>query len=353
MKRFVLLIVASFTLAFVSLGADEPSEEEAAQLTGSCGEIKNRNTSSQFGDYLWLEYIVETARPMNSFDCPWLSVSVEAWVVNVAGSAASHTGPFTASVRRQIPVPHAGNWQTNGRHHRNYLWYFSYSNGETSSSASISDEQGGFAGGSVGPEACPDPETPCNAPGDGWGGQGSPILIDVERNGYRLTSLDEGVLFDLDADGSPELVSWTRAQSDDAFLAMDRNGNGRIDDGSELFGNYTPIFTAGPRITAANGFEALKFLEGPSYGQSQRDEKIDGNDAAFSRLVLWTDDNHNGLSEPEELQPVTAMGLRAIDTQYKASRKRDRFGNEFRQRARVTWERGQEFVYDIWLLRRP
>ena len=53
------------------------------------------------------------------------------------------------------------------------------------------------------------------------------------------------MFFDLDGDGSAELVSWTRLESDDAFLAMDRNGNGRIDDGSELFGNYTPMYPAG------------------------------------------------------------------------------------------------------------
>ena len=207
MKRFVLTTLVILALGFVTVGADEPTEEEAEQLSGSCGEIKNRNSSFQFGGSLWLEYIVETARPMNSFDCPWLSVSVEAWVVNVSGSGLSSTGPFTASVRRQIPVPHAGNWQTNGKHYRNYLWIFSYLNGETSSIASIegSNEQDpSWGGGGVGTEACPDPEAFCNAAGDGYGGQGSPILIDVDRDGYRLTSLEDGVFFDLDGDGSAE-----------------------------------------------------------------------------------------------------------------------------------------------------
>ena len=356
MKRFVLTTLVILALGFVTVGADEPTEEEAAQLTGSCGEIKNRNSSSQFGDSLWLEYIVETARPMNSFDCPWLTVSVEAWVVNVSGSAYSNTGPFTASVRRQIPVPHAGNWQTNGKHYRNYLWIFSYLNGETSSIASIggsNEQESSWGGAGVGTEACPDPEAFCNAAGDGSGGQGSPIIIDVDRDGYRLTSLEDGVFFDLDGDGSAELVSWTRLESDDAFLAMDRNGNGRIDDGSELFGNYTPMYPTGARITASNGFEALKFLETPAFGRSERNEVIDGRDAAFSRLLLWTDRNHNGLSEPDELQPATGIGLQSIATDYRLSRKQDRFGNEFRQRAKATWSEGQAFIYDVWLQRRP
>src|SRR5687767_8024630 len=171
-------------------------------------------------------------------------------------------------------------------------------------------------------------------------GSASPIIIDVDRNGYQLTSLDDGVFFDLDADGVAELVSWTRATSDEAFLAMDRNGNGRIDDGSELFGNNTPVYATGARITASNGFEALKFLENSTFGRSERNGVINASDAAFARLLLWTDRNHNGLSEPDELQPVTAIGLQTIATDYRLSRRHDQFGNEFRQRAKATWSDG-------------
>ena len=71
---------------------------------------------------------------------------------------------------------------------------------------------------------------------------GSPIIVDTARDGYRLTSVANGVYFDVNADGTPERTAWTRRDSDDAFLAMDRNGNGRIDDGTELFGNYTPAY---------------------------------------------------------------------------------------------------------------
>jgi hypothetical protein len=357
MKRFVLVTLAILALGFVSVGADEPSEEEAAQLTGNCGEIKNRNSSYQFGSNLWLEYIVETARPVNSFECPWLSVSVEAYVVGVPGSARSSSDFFTATARRQIPVPSSGEWQTNGRHYRNYLWFFSFSNGETSSTTDVQvpseeppppSEGEGFGG------ACgSNPEDLCDAASSNGGDSASPIIIDVDRNGYDLTSLEDGVFFDLDADGVAELVSWTHGLSDDAFLALDRNGNGRIDDGSELFGNNTPIYPTGARITASNGFEALKFLEGPAYGGSNRDQVLDASDAAFARLVLWTDANHNGISEPAELQPVTAIRLEAIDTQYRLSRRHDRFGNEFRQRAKARWHDGEAFVFDVWLLRRP
>ena len=177
-----------------------------------------------------------------------------------------------------------------------------------------------------------------------------PLIVDTARNGYKLTSVENGVRFDLNADGQPEQVAWTRRDSDDAFLALDRNGNGWIDDGSELFGNHTPAHPDRPDITTANGFEALKFVETSSYGPSARNEVIDARDAVFSRLVLWRDLNHNGLSEPDELQPVAESGLEAVGTDYKNSRRVDAYGNEFRQRSRVLWKDGQyDHIFDVWL----
>lgn len=83
---------------------------------------------------------------------------------------------------------------------------------------------------------------------------------------------------------------------------MDRNGNGQIDDGTELFGNYTPGRADGSDITTANGFEALRYLQGTTYGFARPDTVIDQFDEGFGRLLLWRDLNHNGISEPGELQ---------------------------------------------------
>ena len=69
---------------------------------------------------------------------------------------------------------------------------------------------------------------------------GSPIIIDVAGRGFHLTDAAGGVLFDIDADGTKEKIAWTQATSSNAFLVLDRNHNGTIDDGSELFGNFTP-----------------------------------------------------------------------------------------------------------------
>jgi hypothetical protein len=160
------------------------------------------------------------------------------------------------------------------------------------------------------------------------------------------------VWFDLDADGTPEPVAWTAPDSDEAFLALDRNGNGFIDSGAELFGNHTPTTNISDSdVTAANGFEALRFAEGPSFGRSRRDGVIDARDAVFSRLVLWRDLNHNGISEPGELQPLCESDLVRIETDYRTSRRVDRFGNEFRQRAPGLWRDGRlRYLYDVWLV---
>ena len=87
-----------------------------------------------------------------------------------------------------------------------------------------------------------------------WGGC-SPIVIDLANDGIQLGEAGVGVYFDVNADGVRDHVQWVRRGGDEGFLAMDRTGNGLIDDGAELFGVGTPMILEGR--SAPNGFVGL------------------------------------------------------------------------------------------------
>jgi hypothetical protein len=340
----MMLLLGGAGHAMAAAALDDP-EDPDSQIP-SCGAVSTYHSLWQYGGQRRVEGIAETARDWNG--C-FGTVRVEAWVEGTASSVAIAESTFVASVNFWRSVPNDGTWTSKSKHWRISVgnWYFI-----------------GYRDAHVTVQQSDNPtdhvlnSADCAAlePEYGWNGTscvptpGSPIIIDTARNGYKLTSVEDGVAFDLDGNGTLEQMAWTRADSDDAFLALDRNRNGRIDDGTELFGNYTSAYVDRRWPRTPNGFEALRFLEGPDYGISRVDARIDAHDEAFGRLLLWTDVNHNGISEPEELRPVHAAGVSAIGTDYKEKRRVDRFGNEFRQKGQLWWSDGAiEPVFDVWL----
>lgn len=328
--------------------AGRASGQEYALSFPSCGTVATTNTSHQFGEFAWIEYIVETK---GVFDlCGQWTVRVEASVVNIPNSGMAVQGILYALARRTVPVPaYNKTYQTNGVHLAsgtipNLFGGIWWPAGSTTSFAKP-----------VPPSSSGDPALDCLMLDGVWRDTwcdfkaSSPIVVDSGRNGYALTSVADGVRFDLDADGVPEMVAWTEPDSDDEFLAMDRNGNGRIDDGTELFGNHTPVTVGGETATTANGFEALKFLRSPSSGAGQI---LGAADPEFARLLLWRDRNHNGISEPDELRRLIDAGGQGIGLEYKEKKRVDRYGNEFREQGTIYWQDGHGPVYDVWLLSR-
>ncbi|MDD3761569.1 MAG: calcium-binding protein [Acidithiobacillus sp.] len=136
-----------------------------------------------------------------------------------------------------------------------------------------------------------------------WTWPRDPIILDLDGDGLETIGLaSSNVYFDFDADGVLTKTGW--AGKDDALLVWDRNGNGRIDTGAELFGDFTVL----PNGTLApNGFAALAALD------SNGDGILDASDPAFAELKLWRDANQDGQTGEGELISLLDAGIVSLD----------------------------------------
>lgn len=170
----------------------------------------------------------------------------------------------------------------------------------------------------------------------------TPIVLNIGLGTYQLTSAARGVKFDLDATGSPVRTAWTPSDSDEGFLVWDRNANGQVDDGTELFGSVTPLSSGG---RGANGFQALASYD------ADRNGMIDARDPAFAHLLLWFDRNHDGRTEPEELIPLSDLGITSLGLDVHWTGRRDTKGNMLRYQALFRQGNRSRPYYDVLLSR--
>jgi Ca2+-binding RTX toxin-like protein len=142
------------------------------------------------------------------------------------------------------------------------------------------------------------------------------LVLDLDGDGIETTGVQDGVaiLFDHDADGVKTGTGWVKP--DDGWLVLDRNGNGAIDSGRELFGVDT-IKSNGQ--LAKDGFDALKDFD------LNGDGIINSSDAEYGNLRIWRDLNQDGISQSNELSGLAANGVVSIGVESIAVRKD--FGN--------------------------
>jgi trimeric autotransporter adhesin len=153
--------------------------------------------------------------------------------------------------------------------------------------------------------------------------QCSPIVIDTHKDGIQLGPAGRTVLFDVNADGAADKVQWVRPRGDEAFLVLDRNRNGIVDDGSELFGVGTPMIEGG---TAPNGFVALAQYDQPLLGGND-DGVISHADAVWQELSLWVDSNADGIATRNEMRRPESLGLTSFGIIPRVRRYIDDAGN--------------------------
>ena len=176
------------------------------------------------------------------------------------------------------------------------------------------------------PDPPPPPEPPRPRGGD-------PLVLDLGGNGIITTGLAAGIHFDHDGDGFRELSGFVNAE--DGLLVLDRNNDGKINDGTELFGDSTRFFNG---TIAPNGFAALGELD------DNKDQVVDQNDAYFSQLRIFQDLNQNGQADPGELFTLAEKKIAALNLTYDNSPFVDRFGNLHRQVGSFVTESGQELT---------
>lgn len=173
----------------------------------------------------------------------------------------------------------------------------------------------------------------------------SPIIIDIDGDGIELTAWTDGVRFELIPERRDTIVSWTKANSDDAWLVLDWNGDGLINDGAEMFGNITPQLEP-PQGMERNGFLALVQLD-------NGDLVINEYDQVFADLRLWQDKNHDGVSQSEELHTLLEFGVTGLSLEYStADSYIDKHGNSFKYQAPVFKAPGSTIgmtAWDVWL----
>jgi hypothetical protein len=155
----------------------------------------------------------------------------------------------------------------------------------------------------------------------------TPLVVSFDAAEPRMSSLSP-VEFDLDGLGARMTTDWPSAET--PWLAIDRDGDGHIGDGRELFGSGTALSSGG---RARHGFEALAELDHDGNGV------VDASDPDFASLALWADRDGDRFTDAGELSDASSGERRlvAIELGYRVDRRCDARGNCGIERAAFRW----------------
>lgn len=171
----------------------------------------------------------------------------------------------------------------------------------------------------------------------------SPLVLDLDGDGVETVGFENEVYFDHNGNGYAELTGWI--DPDDGLLTYDRNQNGQIDDGNELFGNNFRLKSGG---LASNGFTALADLD------SDSNKQIDARDIDWDRLAIWQDYNFSGSVDAGELKSMANLGISKIPLNYMGGEGVEWNGNDHRQEGTFIREDGnQSQLIDVWFIVNP
>lgn len=167
----------------------------------------------------------------------------------------------------------------------------------------------------------------------------SPLVLDLDGNGITTRSLTGNAIhFDHDGNGFAERSGWVGAG--DGLLVRDLDGNGRISNGNELFGNATRLPNGD---LARNGFEALRPLD------SNGDGQVDNRDSGWRSLRVWIDRNADAATDAGELLSPEAVGVSSLLLAYSEADRLDGQGNRHRQLgAYLTSSGARRELTDVW-----
>lgn len=162
-----------------------------------------------------------------------------------------------------------------------------------------------------------------------------PLALDLNGNGIETLAANghDGALFDHERLGIRTATGWIH--SNDGILVYDRNGDGKINDGGEIFGDNTLLKNG---KTAAHGFEAAADLD------DNGDGKLDAADSAFGKLGVWRDLNHNGISEEGEIFALKDLRIKSLNLGYTQADKDLGNGNTLAEVGSYTDEDGNEHI---------